>query len=231
VADYWFACSAKAAEHLYGEGYRDYSQYFDIPNAINAEQYLYEEGISKRIRKDIGVGDDVFLCGHVGSFTAPKNHSYLLEIFQEVLKIKPQSKLICCGSGTLMPQVKEKAKELGIDDRILFPGVIKNCNEYMMAMDVLIFPSLFEGFPVTVIEAEATGLPVVVSDVITKEVDITDIVYRLSLTDSPQLWAKEVCRINPSDRKQYNNIVVESKYNMRTSAKMIMSLYEDMIKN
>ena len=229
VADYWFACSAKAAEHLYGEGYRDYPRYYDIPNAINAEQYLYDENIAQAIREQIGVGDDVFLCGHVGSFTSPKNHTYLLEIFKEISKIKPNAKLICCGSGSLMPQVKEKAKELGIDDKVLFPGVIKNCNEYMMAMDVLIFPSFFEGFPVTVIEAEATGLPVVMSDVITNEVDITDCVHRLSLSDSPQVWAKEVCGVVPSERRQYNSIVVDSKYNMRTSAKMIMSLYEEMI--
>lgn len=229
VADYWFACSAKAAEHLYGEGYRDYPGYYDIPNAINAEQYLYDENIAQAIREQIGVGDDVFLCGHVGSFTSPKNHPYLLEIFKEVLKIKTNAKLICCGSGALMLQVKEKAKELGIDDKILFPGVIKNCNEYMMAMDVLIFPSLFEGLPVTVIEAEATGLPVVMSDVITKEVDITDGVHRMSLLDSPKMWAKEVCSVVTTERKRFNKVVVDSKYNMRTSAKKMMSLYEEMI--
>lgn len=231
AADYWFACSDIAAKHLYGDGYREYNHYYDIPNAIDADKYLFDSDVARKIRKELKIEDDVFLCGHVGSFTSPKNHSFLMDVFKDVLKERPSAKLICCGSGPLMQQIQEKAKELGIYDNVIFPGVVKNINEYLMAMDVLIFPSLFEGFPVTVIEAEATGLPVVMSDVITNEVDITDCVHRLSLSDSPQVWAKVICSVKTNNRKKYNYIVVDSKYNMRTSAKMMMSLYEDMIKN
>lgn len=230
VADYWFACSSIAAEHLYGEGYQNYNNYYLIPNAINAENYLFDKDIRNRIRYENGISDDDFLFGHVGSFTGPKNHIYLLSIFKEILSIKPNSKLICCGNGPLMNQVQEKARVLGILDRVIFPGIVKNCNEYMMAMDVLVFPSLFEGFPVTVIEAEATGLPVVMSDVITNEVDLTDCIHRLSFNNSPIEWAEVACDIVSGDRSKYNPIVIDSKYNMRTSAKMIMSLYDEMVK-
>ena len=153
----------------------------------------------------------------------------LLDIFREVLKKNNGAKLICCGAGTLFPQVKDRAIQLGISDNVIFTGIVKNCNDYMMAMDVLIFPSLFEGFPMTVIEAEASGLPIVMSDVITDEVDITDCVHRMSLNDHPEVWADYIIKLKSEDRTLYNSIVADSKYNMKTGAKFIMSLYDQMI--
>lgn len=229
VADYWFACSDKAAERLYGKTYRDYPRYYDIPNAINAENYLYDLKKAKNIRMQLGVEDNEFLCGHVGTFSVPKNHSFLIKIFNEVLKIKPEAKLLCCGAGALMPLVKKKATTLGIVDRIIFPGVVKNCNEYMMAMDVFVFPSLFEGFPVSVIEAEATGLNVVMSDVITREVDLTPCIHRHSLADDPKRWAQIVCSLQKQDRPSCNKPIADSRYNIRTSIKLITGLYEKML--
>ena len=228
VADYWFACSDKAAERLYGSDYRKYPRYYDIPNAINAENYLYDDNKANSIRLQLGVADDEFLCGHVGTFSVPKNHFFLLDIFCEVLKLEPKSKLVCCGAGALMPQVKEKATAMGIIDRVIFPGVVKNCNEYMMAMDAFVFPSLFEGFPVSVIEAEAAGLNVVMSDVITNEVDLTSCIHRCSLSDSTKTWAQTICSLKYNNRQSFNKAIVESKYNMRTSIKLISSLYEKM---
>lgn len=231
MADYWYACSANAAEHLYGKGYDQYKNFYIIPNAINAEKYQYNDIIAKKIRQENGIGEDVYLCGHVGSFTSPKNHLFLVDIFNEVLRYKHNSKLICCGAGPLMSQVKEKAQMLGILDKIIFTGIVKNSNEYMMAMDVLIFPSLFEGFPVTVIEAEAAGLPIVMSDVITDEVNLTNCVHRVSLNKSSEEWARIVCNVFADNREKYNHTIVNSKYNMHTSAKMIMALYEEMLKS
>lgn len=228
-ADYLYACSEIAAEHLYGKEYRRFENYHNIPNAINADKYRYNDIIAKRIRNELNIGENVFLCGHVGSFTSPKNHDFLIDIFKEVVSVRPDARLLCCGAGPLMPQVKDKAKSLGLQDKIIFTGNVKNCNEYMMAMDVLIFPSLFEGFPVTVIEAEATGLPVVMSDVITSEVDITDCVHRLSLSDSPEKWAQVISISESKNRDNYNNLIANSKYNMPTSVKLIDSLYKNMI--
>jgi glycosyltransferase involved in cell wall biosynthesis len=231
AADYWFACSSKAAEHLFGNNYREYHNYYDIPNAINSEKYLYSDSVALKIRESIGVKEDEFLCGHVGSFSSPKNHRFLLDIFNEVLKLNPKAKLVCCGVGELLESVRSYAKELGISKKVIFPGVVHNCNEYMMAMDVFIFPSLFEGFPISVIEAEATGLPVVMSDVITNEVNVTDRIARLSLNDSAGKWAKTVLECNSQNRQECNRIICDSKYNMRTSAKLIESLYIRMVES
>lgn len=228
VADYWFACSDKAAERLYGSDYLSYPHFYSIPNAINAELYLYDNEKANSIRKTLGVEQNTFLCGHVGTFSVPKNHLFLIDIFYEVLKIKPEAKLVCCGVGNLMPAVKEKAKTLGILNSIIFPGVVTNCNEYLMAMDVFIFPSLFEGFPISVIEAEATGVQVLMSDVITKEVDLTSVIHRMSLNDKATEWAKTICSLKSEAREKYNKVIMESKYNMRISIKQISALYEEM---
>ncbi len=227
VSDYWFACSPKAAEHLFGKSFVSYKNYYTIPNAINAEAYYFNENIARQIRKSIGVKDDEFLCGHVGSFTSPKNHSYLMEIFHALLKIRPNSKLLCCGDGVLMQSIKEKAASLGIIDRIVFSGVVHNCNEYMMGMDAFVFPSIYEGFGIAILEAEATGLPVVMSDAIPKDVILTDNVSQLSLNDNPNVWAKKIAGIAVKNRESYNKFVADSKYNMRTSVDMIMSLYDE----
>lgn len=231
VADYWFACSDDAARRLYGEKFKKFPQYYEIPNAINASSYLYNKKKAQNIRNQIGVKDGEFLCGHVGTFSAPKNHLFLIDIFAEILKYRPNSRLICCGTGILMPTIKEKARMLGVLNKIIFTGVVNNCNEYLMAMDVMIFPSLFEGFGFAVLEAEATGLPVVMSDVIPKDVDLTNCIHRMSLAYSPTQWAEMACSVKIQDRFACNTLITESKYNMRTSIKLISSLYEEMVKN
>lgn len=228
VADYWFACSDKAAEHLYGSSYKQYPQYYNIPNAINVADYLYDENKRYEIRRKIGVADDNFVCGHVGSFSAPKNHAFLLEIFAEVVKREPKARLLCCGAGVLMDSVKEKAANLGILDKIVFAGVVK-ASDYLMAMDVFVFPSLFEGFPISILEAEATGLPIVMSDVITKEVDLMDLIVRKSLSDDVASWAEAVLKNKCGERAAYNASIARSKYNMQTTVKDLEKLYVELV--
>lgn len=231
VADYWFSCSEKAAEHLYGKRYKEYKYYYTIPNAINVENYRFSEQTRERIRNGLNLTKDVFLCGHVGSLTTPKNHLFLLDIFKSVLLIKPTARLVLCGEGPLRQEIESKANNLNIIDKIFLSGVVRNPHEYMMAMDVLVFPSIFEGFPITIIEAEATGLPVVMSDVITKEVDLTDCINRCSLKDEPEKWASIICKTGEKrDRYDKNEIIKVSKYNIKTSVENIMILYEKMLK-
>jgi len=231
VADYWFACSDTAALKLYGEVYKSYPRYYEIPNAINVDNYKYQKSIANRIRLENGIKDDELLCGHIGTFSAPKNHIFLLDIFAEVLKQHPKSQLVCCGAGVLRPIVEKKAKSMGIFDKIIFPGVVNNANEYLMAMDVLVFPSLFEGFGIAILEAEAAGTQVVMSDTIPNDVDLTDLVHRHSLNESPKEWADTICNMPTVDRLGYNKSIAESKYNMRTCINLISSLYEEMARN
>ena len=230
VADYWFACSDIAAERLFGEAYKSYPHYYNIPNAINMDAFCFNEDARRRVRALLKVGDDELLCGHVGTLMPQKNHDFLMEIMAEVVKINPKARLVCCGAGPLMDKVKEKARLLGIEDHVIFAGVVHNANEYMMAMDVMVFPSFNEGFPVTIIEAESTGLPVVMSDTITTEIDLTDLVHRHSLNDQASKWAKTICSVKHDDRQNYNNMLADTKYNVRSGAEFVSSLYDKMIK-
>lgn len=225
VADYWFACSDKAAERLYGESYKTYKHYYNIPNAIDSEKYRYDESIRSRIRKQIGVGDKEFLCGHIGTFSPPKNHKFLLEVFAELIKRNPDAKLVCCGTGALVPDVKEQAAQLGVLDRIIFTGVVSNVNEYLMAMDCFVFPSVFEGFGIVILEAEAAGLPVVMSDIVPSDLDLTSLTHRMSLMDSPASWADKIMSITVSDRESYNAAISDTRYNIRESVKKFEEMY------
>ena len=231
VSDYWFACSDKAAERLYGKDYIEYQYYYNIPNAIDSEKYRFNGDIRKKIREKIGVKEVEFLCGHLGTFSSPKNHKFLIEVFAEIVKQKPESKLVCCGAGALMPVVKEQAKELGILDKIIFPGVVNNANEFLMAMDSFIFPSTFEGFGVAILEAEAAGLPIVMSDVVPSDVDLTSLVHRMSLLDSPKLWADKILSINISDRESYNSAISETRYNIKETVKEFEKIYISLVNN
>lgn len=232
VADYWFACSEKAALRLYGEKYKSYHNYFDIPNAIDVKKYQFNSLIREKIRHKYGVSEETHLYGHVGTFTAPKNHEFLIEIFVEILKDQPDSTLICCGAGALQPLILALVKQHGISDKVIFPGVVNNINEIMMGMDSFIFPSIFEGFPVAILEAQAAGLPITLSDVITTEVDLTELVQRCNLNESARVWANKILsQSNSGERVRFNDIVAESEFNIKKAVKNFETLYEDLAKS
>ncbi len=229
VSDYWFACSDIAATRLYGKNFKQYLHYYDIPNAIDVKAYRFDSGVREVVRASLGIDKDTLLIGHVGTFSAPKNHKFLIDIFDEALKINPNCRLICCGAGALLPAIKEFAASKGILNRIIFPGVVKNANEYMMAMDAFVFPSLFEGFPISILETQSSGLPIFMSDVITRDIDLTDLVNRLSLRQSPREWAVKIANIKPAmDRGAYNEIITETKYNIQKTIKWLEECYVEL---
>lgn len=231
VADYKFACSDKAGEHLYGHNYRTEKNYYVIPNAIDSNKYLFDEEIRNKIRHSLNIDADSFVCGHIGSFTPVKNHKFLMDVFKSVLEKKRNAKLVCCGDGPLLEDIKTYAKHLGIIDNVVFTGIISNPNEYLMAMDCFIFPSFFEGFPISVLEVQATGLPVVLHDVITTEVDMTSLVHRARLSQSPREWAEIVVKTDPGNRLEYNPIIGSSKYNIQKTVKEFENLYTRLVYN
>ncbi len=228
-ADYWFACSEIAAKRLYGTSYHDYKNYYLIPNAINVDKYLFNSNIRNEIRRQLNIDDSVLLCGHVGTFSRPKNHKFLIDIFTEISHMKSNVKLLCCGAGSLMEDVKEYAKKCGVLDNIIFAGVVNNVHEYMMAMDIFIFPSIFEGFPVSILECQSAGLPITMSDTITSEVDLSDLVCRKSLTQSAHEWAETAIRKRSKERCKYNAIIGKTQYNIKTSISVLESLFDKLL--
>ena len=228
-ADYWFGCSALASRRLFGKHYAQNDHYYDIPNAIIAERYRFNSQIRQNIRETLGLSEEDVLYGHVGTFSAPKNHRFLVQVFDELYqKQGEKAHLVLLGEGALRESVEQDIHSRGLDKQVIFTGNVGNVHEYLMAMDAMIFPSLFEGFPVTLIEAQAAGLYSVVSDSITEEVDVTDCIVRASLSEDIKRWAELASSIPKTDRQANNTLVSKTIFNMQNSIGKLMELYEQM---
>lgn len=227
-ADYWFACSKPAAVRLFGISYQQYEHFYEIPNAIIADNYLFNLDKRKSVRGELGIRDDQKLYGHVGSFTAPKNHDFLLEVFSKISSIDPGAVMVLCGEGERKDEIQDRIRSLGLTGKVILVGNISNVNDYMMAMDTMIFPSFFEGFPITILEAQATGLPIVLSDTITDEVFLTDCVCPMSLNDNISNWVDKAIALSVDNRENENELIANSKYNMRNCVQLLEKFYSEM---
>lgn len=188
--DMW-ACSTEAARAVYGEKHVDAGEVRIIPNAIDVEKYVPTEALKeagREIRRKYHM-EGKFVIGHVGRFHYAKNHAFLLNVFAEILKEQKDAVLFLIGEGGLMEDVRQQAEGLGIKDQVIFAGRQSAVENYYQAMDVLVFPSRYEGLPGTIVEAQAAGLPCVVSDTVTRDVAVTELVDYESLNRSPKEWA------------------------------------------
>ncbi len=231
IADYLFACSNEAGARLFGKKSLKKENYKVIKNAIDVDKYVFNEVKRNEKRKALDI-EDKFVVGHVGSFTYPKNHKFLIDVFFEVQKQKENSVLLLVGDGELRTQIEKQISDLGIEDKVIITGVVENVNDYMQAMDVFVFPSIFEGLGMAVIEAEATGLPSVVSDKIPKETFIIDSIEKLSLKTSIKTWADitlQYCR--NYKRKNTSQDIAKLGYEIKESAQSIEDFYSNIIYN
>lgn len=198
-ADYLFACSTEAGKWLFGEKVIARANYRFIPNAIPINKFLYSAEDRKRIRTNLSINEEIVI-GHVGGFEIPKNHVFLIKCFREFLKLHKDAKLILVGDGTFEVKIKNLCQDFKIADNVIFAGLQAEVGPYLSAMDVFFFPSLWEGLPVSVVEAQASGLRCLLSDTITKDVELTDLLTYYSLGEGIEKWAK-----------QLNNLISEGR--------------------
>ncbi len=225
ISDYLFACSSAAGEWLYGKGCEKRKNYVLLKNAIDAKKYVFDELIRSEVRNELNISGK-FVVGHVGSFGIPKNHIYLLEILKKISLKREDSVLLLVGDGALRPQIEEKIKELGIEDRVVMTGIRPDVNKLMQAMDCFVFPSIYEGLPVTVIEAQAAGLQCFISDRITDEVCITDSVERLSIEDSPVVWCEKILNNEKTGTRAENKAkIIATGYDVEETSKWLTDFY------
>ena len=192
---YRFAVSETAGEAVFGKAAMREGNVQVIPNAVNLEQFAYDPAARERIRVEHNLSEDTFVIGHVGSFRFAKNHEFLLKVFAARKQLHGDAgevKLLLVGDGERMREMQKLAAAEGIADDVVFAGNQSDIAAYYSAMDALVFPSRYEGMPGTVIEAQAAGLPCLISDAITKEVVLTELVRQLSIQDAPEKWAEEV---------------------------------------
>lgn len=225
-ADYLFACSELAGINKFGERGIHQKNYYMIKNAIDAEKYVFDDGIRRDVRAELK-SEDNLLFGHIGTFSEPKNHMYLLEVFSEIHKRNNNARLVMAGDGILRPQIEEKIKELGIEQCTALIGYRKDINKLLMALDLLLFPSFFEGLSVTVIEAQATGLRCLVSDRLSQEHKITELVEFESIDEAPEVWAEKALAMADGYKRE-NRItdIIENGYSIKDTTKWISDFYE-----
>jgi len=217
-----FACGKEAGDWMFsGEKYQV------IHNAIDSNLYICNIEQRKKVRIEWNIPEDVFLIGHVGRFNAVKNHSFLLDIFTALKKVKEESMLVLVGDGELREKMEKKAAELGIADSVIFTGVRSDVADIMKAMDCFVFPSLYEGLPVTLIEAQAAGLPCVVSENVSNECDKTGLVERVSLKESKDIWAKCILNQIGFNRQNTNEMIKKAGYDINVNAQQLQNFYLD----
>ncbi|MGG3497072.1 glycosyltransferase family 1 protein [Peribacillus simplex] len=203
---HFFACSEKAGDWLFGEKNREVQI---INNSIDAIKFSYNQNIANKLRKEFGISKDTFVIGNIGRFNVQKNHIFLIDIFKEVFLKKPDSILCLIGEGELQDEIIAKVEKEGLSAHVKFLGVRSDINKLMMMFDTFLFPSLFEGFGIVALEAQAAGLKTIASDVLPIEVKITDYISFISLNQSSEFWASEVLKYSNgyNRRNTYNEIL------------------------
>ena len=226
----YFACSELAGEWLFSEKIRKSENYHVVHNALNLEKFAFRQSERNEVRQELGV-EGKFVLGHVGRFEEQKNHEFLLKIFREVVSDCEEAVLLLVGEGELQEEIRKKAKEYRIEDRIQFLGIRKDVARLWKGMDVFVFPSLFEGLPIVALEAQASGIRSVMADTITSEVKLIDKVEFLSLQDSPKKWSQTILSYKGEERKGEENAVIrqafaKAGYDIETAAQTLLSYYK-----
>lgn len=231
---YGMACSLEVAKWLFG---LDKSQRaYILKNAIDTDKFRKDGIIARQVREELGLGDN-YVIGHVGRFTRHKNHKKLLDIFAELHRRIPNSKLVIVGGGNSAKEIdyKEKiarrAREMQLMDAVIFTGVRDDVERVMQAFDVFVLPSLHEGFPVTLIEAQAAGIKCVVSDEVDLQCNLTGDMEFLPLALRSSMWANTIIRMLNRSFEDKSASVREKGYDIVECAKMLENLYIEMMKN
>lgn len=220
----FFACSTGAAEWLFPAGIIKKKKFKVIKNGIDLARFSYNEEVRGRIRDELGLEDE-FVIGNVGRFMPQKNHDFIIEVFNSFHKMNPDSKLLLVGDGPLRASIADRVKELGLESSVIFTGNVSNVNEYYQAMDVFFMPSLFEGLPITGVEAQAAGLPCLLADNITDELKITELIEYMSLDDSIDEWVNKLQSMSTIVRRKRDDEIISSGFSIQNTVDELKSFY------
>ena len=182
------ACSQVAAEWFFGKQTDDVVIF---PNAVDVSAYEPDSGKQEKIKAKLGLSGK-FLVGSVARFAPEKNHVKIIEIFEALVRREPEAHLILCGTGDLLEATRQLVRGKGLENAVSFLKARNDMPDIYQAMDVFLMPSLFEGLPFTLVEAQASGIPCVVSDTVSEEAALTDIIEYLPLNGAPEVWAGHI---------------------------------------
>lgn len=227
-----FACGVKAGGWLFGEKYKNDIIY--MKNAIDARSYSYNTRYEVEVRKEFNI-ENKFVIGHIGRFFEQKNHPFIVEVFAEIAKKDSDAVLMLVGGDeqddATMNETKKKFEDLGLSDRVIFTGVRSDVNRIIQAFDVFILPSLQEGFPVVMVEAQAAGLKCLISDKVPPECDITGNVEIVPLESGAAVWADRILSYkNSYEKKDMYDVIEKAGYDIKSNAVWLENYYIDELK-
>ena len=218
------ACGEKAGIRLFGEkAYRKRGKL--ILNGVDVEAFRFNESKRQAIRKKFG-WQDALVIGHVGHLASVKNQSFLLELMPEILKRQPNARLLLLGEGEDRAILEDKIRELGLEEKVRLPGNVTNVEDYLSAMDVFVFPSLYEGMPLSVLEVQANGLPCVISTGVPRDVYLTDLIHPLSLADDKKNWIDRILSVKRSNPYAYALRMEETGFGLQGSMDKMYQIYD-----
>ncbi len=224
TTDFW-ACSEKSAVFMFGERLSEKTKI--IPNTVDTEKFIKNSHTEKEVREEFGISENTLVLGHVGRMCREKNQRFLLDILKETVKKHPDTVLLFVGDGELREEVVSYAKEISISDNVIFTYSRTDVPRILQAMDVFLLPSLTEGFPVTLVEAQAADIPSVVSsEAIVKEVNLTDTITFLSLEDDMGVWAKKILEASEKECSGGRDKLISKGFDSKTTAKKTESFFK-----
>ena len=220
-ATHLLACSENAGRWMFGN-----RQFTVINNGIDTERFRYREEAGKAVREQYGFGENL-LVGIIGRLSDQKNPAYALKILEALFRKEPSAYAVFVGEGPLRKETETAAAEAGIRNRIVFTGAADNVPAWMSAADVLLMPSLFEGLPFVLIEAQASGLPCVVSSTVTRDADLTGLIHFMDLDDPPELWAEALLTGRKQERTDYTDRIVSAGYSISHTAEQVANIIDN----
>ena len=222
ISNYYLAASENAGQWLFDDGY------VVLKNAIDVQKYKYTTGKREKIRSEWGIKDH-FVIGTVGKLIAEKNQVFLIRVFAQIINKRENAILIIAGGGPLENELKQECERLHITESVLFLGMITDVEKVLQGFDIFVFPSIFEGFGMVVLEALASGLRCFVSDSVPKASNVTGTVQYLKLSDSEEKWAGQILNIPDYDRKSESenaiNAITSHGYNIHCEADTLRNIY------
>ena len=221
---HYFACSEKAGRWMWGDRCYDQGKVFVLNNAIDFRRFLKQDKEAQKLKKSLNL-DGKLVIAHIGRFTSAKNHKFLIQVFKEIISINENAVLLLVGDGELHNDISRWVEDAGLTQNVVFVGQVSNPEKYYQVADVVTLPSIFEGLPLTVIESQVAGVPVVVSTVVPEEAIISDGCVRLELSDPN--WANQILAMAGKtvvlDKRSEN-------YNIKYAVKKLENWYEDRVK-
>ena len=223
IPDEYCACSVAAGEWKFPKSVVR-KKLRVINNGVDLDLFSPSPDKRAEMRKNLGILDSTLVIGNVGRFSTPKNHPFTFEVFKALKDQVKNSKLMLVGDGELMDDAKDRVKELGLEKDVIFVGRVNNVQDYVQAMDVFVFPSLWEGLGLVGVEAQGVGIPVIASTNVPLEMKLTDDVFYLPL-DNVEDWVDKIIEVSSLPRKNNIDKIRKQGYDINQTAEKLRKLY------